>query len=265
MAFHRAIYQLDGIKHFCEPFTLPHYFGPERKSKQFEDKQDVVSKFAATMTTNAEKLKEIVECSDGSRSVFIKENAVHVWPGKIPNDVLGQFVHTFIIRNPEKAIKSLYRRSLLPFDEGLWSRIISDELGFKEQLLMYNHVTKVLKQPAIIIDADDLLSNPREVMQSYCAFVGLEFEESMLDWSIKKYHEGEANPWEWLPKAWLKDMTEANNLADVEPTPKAGIVYPGVIFTAIQQNMKYYQEMWSQRLQVEYLLPIQHNRQRWAY
>ena len=45
MAFHRAIYQLDGIKHFCEPFALPHYFGPDKRSIQFADEPEVAERF----------------------------------------------------------------------------------------------------------------------------------------------------------------------------------------------------------------------------
>lgn len=33
-----------------------------------------------------------------------------------------------------------------------------------------------------MIDADDLLDQPKEVMRKYCESVGLDFKESMLGW-----------------------------------------------------------------------------------
>ena len=92
MAFHRAIYQLDGIKHFCEPFALPHYFGPEKRSVQFAHDQEVAKRFEH-IPTYAESLNNITEDFEEYHATFIKEHAIHVWPDKVPKEVSnGKFV-----------------------------------------------------------------------------------------------------------------------------------------------------------------------------
>ena len=58
MAFHRSIYQLSGIKHFCEPFALPHYFGPHKRSVQFSKNPEVGERFGQ-IPTHEERIKEI--------------------------------------------------------------------------------------------------------------------------------------------------------------------------------------------------------------
>ena len=131
MAFHRAIYQLDGIKHFCEPFVLPHYFGPEKKSVQFANNPEAANRFGR-IPTYAECLNNITEDYEGYHTTFIKEHAMYVWPDKVPKEVLENSFHSFIIRNPEKAIKSVYRQTLVDFEESLWSHIVPEELGFRE-------------------------------------------------------------------------------------------------------------------------------------
>ena len=78
---------------------------------------------------------------------------MYAWPDIIPKEVMQSSVHTFIIRHPEKAIKSLYRQTLVDFEESLWNHIVPEELGFKEQLLMYKYITFDLKKNVIVIDA----------------------------------------------------------------------------------------------------------------
>ena len=57
-------------------------------------------------------------------------------------------------------IKQAWRHNLsLSFDSG-WNRFDADEAGFKELHKVFKMVTDDLKQPAIVIDADDLLQNP---------------------------------------------------------------------------------------------------------
>ena len=248
MAFHRAIYQLEGIKHFCEPFALPHYFGPDKRSVQFVDEPEVAERFG-TIPTYQEKLQEIIANYEGYDVNFIREHAMYAWPDIIPKEIMQSSYHTFIIRNPEKAIKSVYRQTLLDFKESVWSHIVPDELGFKEQLMMYEYITNDLKLDAIMIDADDLMANPREVLEKYCAFVGLEFNESMLDWS-KDDLKTETKPWEFLPNSWIKDVKETRGFRKNDKTQDTNIEYPKFIYDAITENMVYYEKLQKHKLVV---------------
>ncbi|EWC44445.1 hypothetical protein DRE_06813 [Drechslerella stenobrocha 248] len=42
------------------------------------------------------------------------------------------------------------------------------------------------KYRACVIDADDLLDHPKEIVQRFCEMVGLDFDESMLEWNANK-------------------------------------------------------------------------------
>ena len=248
MAFHRAIFQLDGIKHFCEPFVLPHYFGPEKRSVQFVNDQEVATRFGR-IPTYAESLNKITKDYDGYHTTFIKEHAMYVWPDKVPKEVMENSFHAFIIRNPEKAIKSVYRQTLVDFEESLWSHIVPEELGFREQLLMYKYITGELNMKVFVIDADDLLRNPREVMERFCNFVGLQFSESMLDWSTDDA-KTEDKPWDFLANSWIKDVKETNGFRKMDKVQDTGIEYPQFIYNAISDNMKYYKELKSHKVEI---------------
>ena len=114
---------------------------------------------------------------------------------------------------------------------------------------MYNFVTDVLKQDTIVIDADDLIRNPREVMQKYCAFVGLQFDECMLDWS-EDHTKAEEKPWDAWTIAWTKDVKETNGFRKQDKVQDAGIKYPQLIYDAIEENMQYYDALRAHKLQV---------------
>ena len=248
MAFHRAIYQLDGIKHFCEPFVLPHYFGPEKRSVQFANNQEVATRFGH-IPTYAESLKNITEDYHGYHTTFIKEHAMHVWPDKVPKEVMENSFHAFIIRNPEKAIKSLYRQTLVDFDESAWSHIVPEEIGFREQLSMCKYVTGELNIKVFVIDADDLLRNPSGVLERFCDFVGLQFSESMLDWSNDNAKK-EDKPWDFLANSWIKDIKETNGFRKMDKVQDTGIEYPQFIYDAISDNLKYYNELKSYKVEI---------------
>ena len=255
-AFHRAIYQLDGIKHFCEPFMIPHHLGSEKRSVEFlnnPEKEEMAenymkSKFGKIPTFD-ERVHDITGDHKGYHTTFVKEHAMYVWPDIVPIEVMQRSFHTFIIRNPAKAIKSCYRQTLVADEESLGYHIVVDELGFKEQFLMYNYVTTELKKNVMVIDADDLMKNPKEVLEKYCSFVGLQFDENMLEWD-KDHVKTEDKPWDFLPSSWIKDVTNTTGFRKTDLVQDEGVKYPQFIHDAISQNLQYYDALYKHKLQI---------------
>ena len=112
------------------------------------------------------------------RAVFFKEIAYYI-EGRYEEYVqLPDVIHTFIIRNPLKIVHSLHKgNTRLNFE------FHADEVGFHPLYKMYCTVQQHLDPSPIVIDADDLLENPRGIMEEYCNRTGLPFQESMLTWS----------------------------------------------------------------------------------
>ncbi len=235
---HRAIFQLDGIKHFCEPFSLPWYFGPDRISVQFKNRQHIADTWDR-IPTFAEGLANITKdySSEGYDKVFIKEHAMYAYPDKVPDDILCSAVNSFIIRNPTKAIKSLYR---------IWDKFVVDEVGYKEQWLWYDKIANTLKQPVIVIDADDLMANPRDILMKYSEFAGVEFDDKMLDWSNDK--DKEDAPWNFIPLSWVRDVKETTGFREKDKVHDEGVEYPPFVQETIDANMKWYEQLYSKRL-----------------
>ena len=58
-----------------------------------------------------------------------------------------------------------------------------EDNGIEQLYDLFKVVQQCKDRNPVIIDADDMLMNPRGIMEHYCSAVGLPFEESMLTWT----------------------------------------------------------------------------------
>ncbi len=97
--------------------------------------------------------------------VYIK----HLWD----TDILDYFNHSFLIRNPALSLTSLNKG---------WPKFFIEETNFVEQRELFDLLCDKYGETPPVIDSDDLLENPREMVEKYCNAVGVPFIESALSW-----------------------------------------------------------------------------------
>ncbi|GAA5966110.1 hypothetical protein JCM3765_002609 [Sporobolomyces pararoseus] len=112
-------------------------------------------------------------------------------PTLIPTELLfpstPSMSHTFLIRHPSKAVPSYARLC-----EGEASAITGfygfdgKEMGYKELRKMFDFVREQTGKTPLLIESEELLKNPEEVMKMWCDEVGIEFDKSMLEWDDQK-------------------------------------------------------------------------------
>jgi len=114
-------------------------------------------------------------------------------PTVLPISILSQFQVTFLIRHPIRSIPSYYRLTVPPLSATTRFHYFNpEEAGFREERLLLQFLIDsglLKKENVILIDADDLLDNPRAVVEEYCRRVGIEFREEMLSWEEKERYE----------------------------------------------------------------------------
>ncbi len=108
---------------------------------------------------------------------------------------LDAFNHTFLIRDPAKALTSLY---------GQWSDFSIAETGFAEQRQLFDLLTERLGAPPPVIDSDDLLDDPATITKKWCEAVGIDFKPDALQW-------GQDNQTRYT---WYESGTWHNKLAE---------------------------------------------------
>ena len=85
---------------------------------------------------------------------------------------MNEVTNVFLIRHPARVIKS--------FGAKLNNATI-DDIGFKQQLNLFNYVSEIGQRP-LVIDSFDIRKDPRSALECLCDEVGLEFIPDMLSW-----------------------------------------------------------------------------------
>ena len=182
------------------------------------------------------------------------------------------YKHTFLIRNPLRSIYS-YRKSRMGFQrssEGLCSLedenrnereydLARDDQWFhnkcyvKDQYDLWMHVKENLDSNPVVIDADDLLTKPKETLSAYCAAVGLPYSDSLLqcDASVDAMRKIKAPGDELLVKEvnFYGMAMRSSSFHPPSPLPSRDTLTPDVIKWS-DRAMNYYKEMYERRLKV---------------
>ena len=171
-AFERAMRGVKNSKVFHEPYKNPYHFGPERISKLFPD-QPPNEDFTYENISSGFK-----EDFSNMELVFCKDMAKHIEKhfDILFDDSLADFHHTFLIRNPNKSVKSAYKLYL----ETGKGKFYPEEAGFRQMFELYEFVKFQTGTKPMIIDADDLLDNPEDTMKAYFDAIGCSFDKSIL-------------------------------------------------------------------------------------
>src|ERR1041385_7655913 len=79
----------------------------------------------------------------------------------------------FLIRRPELVVASFTRQRP---DAAAW------ELGFEQQTRIFRHVADKSGTVPLVLDAEDVLKDPRAMLAALCARLRIPFSERMLHW-----------------------------------------------------------------------------------
>jgi hypothetical protein len=115
--------------------------------------------------------------------------------------------NAFLIRHPARVLASYSQK---------WAEVDLRAIGFIEQAEIFDMVAQKLGTAPPVIDADDVMANPRATLTLLCAALGISFDEAMLAWPKgPKPFDGVWAP-HWYNAAWESDGLHAQ---DVKPLP----------------------------------------------
>jgi len=103
---------------------------------------------------------------------YQKHMTHHMLPGYDRQWILA-LTNAFLIRDPARVLESYVKR---------WSDVTLRDIGFVEQVEIFDMVAGRLGQAPPVVDAEDVLADSRGVLSKLCAACGLPFDEAMLAW-----------------------------------------------------------------------------------
>ncbi|XP_038045564.1 branched-chain-amino-acid aminotransferase-like protein 1 isoform X1 [Patiria miniata] len=204
--------------------------------------------------------EQLEEAHTGKKFIFSKDMAYAVMD-RLESIPKG-FRHLFLIRHPLKVFPS-WKRSFLPLVpymsladdyrlDDLPQKYFPKGFGYKEVYELFEHVKKELDPEAIIIDADDLLKDPKGILSAVFNDIGLPFDEKILNWEA-----GDAVIEQWIiPRLYVqvdqlvgfyKNALDSTCFLKPKPLPDRSSISPDLL-PFVDASMPYYQKMYSQRL-----------------
>ena len=123
------------------------------------------------MIADGERVVQEVILGPCDRPVlFLKQMAHHLV--ELDRSFLAETVNVLLIRDPVQMLPSL--------GQTLTNPILRDT-GLATQAALYQQLLDLGQQPAVL-EAKQLLLNPRRVLSQLCAQIGIAFDEAMLPW-----------------------------------------------------------------------------------
>lgn len=163
-------------------------------------------------------------------------------PTVVPAEILKQFHFTFLIRHPRHSIPSYWRCTIDPLDKvtGFYD-FMPSEAGYDELRRVFDFLRKEnqvgpslagehgkLKGDEVsitVVDADDLLDNPAEIIEAYCREVGIEYIPDMLNWDSEDDHQHAKDAFE----KWRGFHEDAIHSTSLKPRSAANVSFlPGL-------------------------------------
>jgi len=142
----------------------------------------------------------------GGKSVFYQKHMTHHMLGGFDRSWLHQVTNAFLIRSPDRVLASYARK---------WSNVSLWDIGFVQQAELFDIVADRLGHAPAVVDAEDILADPRRTLTALCAASGIDFDTAMLAWPKgPKSFDGV-----WAPH-WYNAVWQSTGFArDASPPP----------------------------------------------
>ncbi|XP_077992874.1 uncharacterized protein LOC144446902 [Glandiceps talaboti] len=188
--FELSMASVPSFKVFHEEYILAALFGEDRAPGNY-------SKLPILPNYSFKDVKKRLEADyPDKEAVFVKDMISCASAQGNYDSLPDGYQSTFLLRHPKETYPSFYKLSTGLKERGL---LQTDALeytlnygSYQPMYDLYNYLTNEKGQHPVVIDTDDLIQNPRDLLQRYCKIMGIPFYESMLNWqpgNIGHWHE----------------------------------------------------------------------------
>ena len=252
-------------------FTAAYLFGPQRKIKDFRKPNDKeatkrTSNYPHVLSNDVFTFDWAEKCFAASypgKTVFFKDQAYTLcgMHHKLPEDSQ----HSFIIRHPLRVLASTKKYLVDYYDDvtmstpmtEIYAKYMPKGFGYIElhDLIMF---LCEKKKKVVIIDADDLQTDPEAIMRKYCEEVGLPFQESYVQWEkgeerLHQWHMNRNMLYCGLEEefgAYYRSAVESTHFLPPKPLPSRQDLSSDVL-EIVDVVLPYYQQLYDMRLKLD--------------
>jgi hypothetical protein len=151
----------------------------------------------------------------GNRPIFYQKHMTHHMLPEFGRDWIAQCRNAFLIRAPEDVLASYSEKR---------SDVMLADIGFVQQAEIFDLEAQRLGYPPPVIDAADVLCDPRGTLSALCRALDIPFTDDMLHWPPGRRDTDGA----WAP-AWYDTVERSTGFAPPRPS---------VPFEALRDDLK---------------------------
>jgi len=107
------------------------------------------------------------------RMVYYQKHMAHHWLPHLRGDWVLELRNAFLIRHPAEMLPSLAAKMGPP---------ALRDTGLPQQLEIFHFVRQRTGAAPPVLDAEDVLRDPRATLTRFCGLMGVPFDERMLQW-----------------------------------------------------------------------------------
>jgi hypothetical protein len=174
---------------------------------------------------------EITGPVPGGKAIWYQKHMTHHMIPAVGRDWFQAMRHAFLIRDPREMLASYARKreSVTPAD-----------LGSEMEAEIYDEVVRLTGQEPPVIDAADVLRDPRAVLTRLCEALEVPFDAAMLSWPSGP----RASDGVWGAH-WYASVVASTGFRPYEPRP---IALSGDQEAIVETCMPPYRRLWERRL-----------------
>lgn len=109
----------------------------------------------------------------GGRTVFYQKHMTHHMLPEFGRSWIRSCRNAFLIRSPEQVLASYAEKR---------AEVTLADIGFVEQRELFEREADRLGKPPPVIEAGDVLEDPRGMLTALCDAIGIPFSDRMLKW-----------------------------------------------------------------------------------
>jgi len=128
---------------------------------------------AAGETDWRKVVEQLIGPVPGGKEIYFQKHMTHHLLPDIEREWLGGLTNCFLIRHPREVLASYVKIVELPTPA---------DTGFPQQSEIFAWLSHRTGRIPPVLDAADVLQNPRRMLGLLCNALGIDFQESMLSW-----------------------------------------------------------------------------------
>ncbi len=143
----------------------------------------------------------------GGRAIFYQKHMTHHMVGGIDLAWMSRCRNAFLIRSPRQVLASYAARR---------GEVTLEDIGFVRQAELFDNEADRLGAAPPVIDADDILADPRGALAALCGALDVPFSDAMLSWPAGRRPTDGA----WAP-VWYEAVERSTGFARPQPREPA--------------------------------------------